>query len=136
MPLKSYVLSKEKIVFLIETKVTIVLNKITQITAAKLCFAIFLMKMLISATPVFVDVLDRGTILQVVLQLEIENNAKGSNIYEDLHEATSKFFNASASDYLFSFAQQEISGKQKHYLNNEKLIQAFNPSVPTPPPNC
>ena len=121
---------------MIETKVTIVLNKITQITAAKLCFAIFLMKMLISATPMFVDVLDKGTILQVVLQLEIENNSKGSGVCEDLHETTSKFFNSSTSDYLFFCSLAENSGKQKHYLKNEKLIQAFHPSVPTPPPNC
>lgn len=121
---------------MVETTIKDVLNKIAQITAAKLCFAIFLMKMIISATPMFVDVLDKGTILQVVLQLEIENTSKASTACEDVHETGSKFFSASSSDYLFFCPLMENSGKQQHYLRNEKLIQAFHPSVPTPPPNC
>jgi len=107
-----------------------------QIIAAKICFAIFFVKMLISATPIFVDVLDQGTILQVVLQLEIENTAKGNNPTEDLHETGSKFFSNETSDYLTFCPIAENQGKQKHYLKNEKLIYAFHPSVPTPPPNC
>ncbi|WP_052072339.1 hypothetical protein [Sphingobacterium deserti] len=93
------------------------------------------MKMLITATPMFVDVLDKGTILQVVLQLEIENTSKGNSACEDLHETASKFFNASAFDHLFFYSSVKETGRQKHYLKNEKLIQAFHPSVPTPPPN-
>ena len=111
------------------------LNRITHIMAAKICFAIFLMKMLISATPMFVDVLDKGTILQVVLQLEIENTAKANNLCEDIHETGSKYFSSNTSDYLFFCSLVENSGKQTHYLKNERLIQAFHPSVPTPPPN-
>ncbi|HLS93964.1 hypothetical protein [Sphingobacterium allocomposti] len=112
------------------------LNKITQIAAAKLCFAIFVVKMLISATPMFVDVLDKGTVLQVVLQVEIENTAKGNSPAEDLHEAGSKFFSTTSSDYLSFCPVVENLGKQAHYLKNERLIQAYHPSVPTPPPNC
>lgn len=112
------------------------LTKITHIVAAKVCFAIFVMKMLISATPMFVDVLDKGTILQVVLQLEIENTANGNSVCEDIHETSAKYFNTALSDYLFFCSLAENSGKQTHYLKNERLIQAFHPSVPTPPPNC
>lgn len=112
------------------------LRNITHITAAKICFAIFLMKMLIAATPIFVDTLDKGTILQVVLQLEIENTAKGNNLCEDIHETGSKYFNANNSDYHFFFPLVENTGKQVHYLKNERLIKAFHPTVPTPPPNC
>ncbi len=120
---------------MIETKVIIVLNKITHMTAAKCCLIVFFFKMLIAATPMFVNVLDQGTVLQVVLQLEIENTAKGNNACEDLHESNSKFFNTVVSDYLFFYPLVENSGKQKHYLKNEKLIQAFHSRVPTPPPN-
>lgn len=92
--------------------------------------------MLIAATPVFVNVLDRGTVLQVVLQLEIENTSKAGSFGEDLHESNSKFFNTMMSDHLFFYPLVENNGKQKHYLKNEKLIQAFHANVPTPPPNA
>lgn len=109
-------------------------NKITKVVAAKLCFFIFMMKMLISATPVFVDVLDKGTILQVVLQLEIESTSKGNNALEDLHETSVKLF-TSTSDFLFFCPVVENLGKQVRYLKDDRLRQAFHPSVPTPPPN-
>lgn len=107
----------------------------TRILAAKLCFGIFMMKMLISATPIFVDVLDKGTVLQIVLQLEIENTASGNNPAEDLHEVGGKLF-TTTSDYLSFCPVVENLGKQIRYLKNERLISAFHPSVPTPPPNC
>lgn len=105
--------------------------------AAKICFAVFVIKMMISATPIFVDVLDQGTILQVVLQLEIENTAKGNNPSEDLHEAGSKFFSSTlGSDFEPFIPLVDNSARERHYLKNEKLFQVFHPSVPTPPPNC
>lgn len=92
--------------------------------------------MLISATPIFVDVLDKGTVLQVVLQLEIENTAKGNNPSEDLHEAGSKFFSNSSTHHYAFHPSLENTAKERHYLLNEKLFAAFHPAVPTPPPNC
>lgn len=111
------------------------ITKATRILAAKLCFAIFMIKMLISATPMFVDILDKGTILQVVLQLEIENTAKGNNASEDLHEGGVKLF-TTTSDYLSFCPIIENLGKEKRYLKNERLLSLFHPSVPPPPPNC
>ncbi|WP_243403346.1 hypothetical protein [Sphingobacterium haloxyli] len=110
------------------------ITKTTKILAAKLCFAIFMTKMLISATPMFVNILDQGTILQVVLQLEIENAAKGNNASEDLHEASAKLF-TTTSDYLSFCPVIENLGKEKRYLKNEGLFSVFHPSVPPPPPN-
>lgn len=110
------------------------ITKKTRILASKLCFAIFMTKMLISATPMFVNVLDQGTILQVVLQLEIENTAKGNNTSEDLHETGMKLF-TTTSDYLSFCPIIENLGKEKHYLKNEGLFSVFHPSVPPPPPN-
>ena len=101
---------------------------IIRVVAAKICFAIFMTKMLISATPMFLNVLDSGTILQVVLQLEIEN-AKGNNPSEDLHEAGIKLF-TTTSDYLLFCPFMENLGKEKRYLKNERLFSVFHPSVP------
>lgn len=109
-------------------------NKAKRIIAAKLCFFVFFSKMLISATPIFHNVLDQGTVLQVVLQLEIELGAKNAN-NEDLHEHSIKVFKPDAIDLSFNPAI-ENSGKQRNYLKNEKSICSFHPRVPTPPPNC
>lgn len=108
-------------------------NKI-RIFAATLCAFIFFVKMSISVTPIFSNILDKNTIFQVVLQLEIENN---NGAHGDLQEISSKFFNTKSEEPFFlNETVVENNGKQKHYLKNEKSIQAFHPTVPTPPPNC
>ena len=107
-----------------------------RIVAAKLCFFVFFMKMLISATPMFVNVLDKGTILQVVLQIEVENNINNSSSSEDLHEHGIKIFQPDSIDFMALNPSVEDIGKQKNYLRNEKSICSYHPSVPTPPPNC
>ncbi|WP_205967153.1 hypothetical protein [Parapedobacter sp. SGR-10] len=112
-------------------------NKAQRIISAKICFLVFVSKMLISATPMFVNVLDKGTILQVVMQLEIEltsNNNTTNN--EDLHEHGVKIFKPDAIDYLGFNPTVENNAKTRNYLKNEKSICSFHPSVPTPPPNC
>lgn len=110
-------------------------NKTKRIIAAKLCFFVFFTKMLISSTPMFVNVLDQGTVLQVVMQLEIELGAKTTNTNnEDLHEHGVKIFKPDAIDLSFN-PRVENSGKQRSYLRNEKSICSFHPRVPTPPPN-
>ncbi len=112
-------------------------TKAYRILAAKLCFFIFFTKMLISITPMFVDVLDKGTVLQVVMQLEIENTAKGTNSNnEDLHETGIKIFRPGDIDFMLFNPTVENSAGIKHYLKNEKSICAYHASVPTPPPNC
>ena len=111
-------------------------GKTKRILAAKLCFFVFFSKMLISATPMFIDVLDQGTILRVVMQLEIElgvKNNKSNN--EDLHEHGVKIFKPDALDLSFNPTIYSTS-KQKNYLRNEKSICSYHPRVPTPPPNC
>ncbi len=116
---------------------TRLITKSYRIIAAKVCFLVFFTKMLISITPMFVDVLDKGTVLQIVMQLEIENTAKGANSNnEDIHETGIKIFKPDHIDYLSFNPTIENSGRIKHYLRNEKTICAFHPAVPTPPPNC
>lgn len=108
-----------------------------RIKSAKICFLIFALKMLMSATPMFIDVLDPGTVLQIVMQLEIENTAKGTNTNnEDLHESAIKIFKPDSIDYLSFNPTVENSGRIKHYLKNDRCFSPFSPTVPTPPPNC
>src|SRR5690606_17125036 len=109
-----------------------------RIIAAKICFLVFVSKMLISATPMFVDVLDKGTVLQVVMQLEIEllSNNTNSTTNEDLHEHGVKIFKPDSIDYIGFNPTTENSAKTRNYLKNEKDICSFHPTVPTPPPNC
>lgn len=109
-------------------------NNAQRVVAAKVCFFVFFMKMMISATPMFIDVLDKGTILQVVMQLEIELGSNPNN--EDLHEHGVKIFKPDAIDYLSFNPTIESNGQLKRYEKNDKLICSFHPEVPTPPPNC
>ncbi|MDR2283714.1 MAG: hypothetical protein LBE37_10915 [Sphingobacterium sp.] len=119
------------------TKSISLFSKAQRIIAAKVCFFVFFTKMLISASPMFMDVLDKGTILQVVMQLEVELTSKGANSNnEDLHEHGVKIFKPDAIDYLTFNPSVENNGKQRNYLRNEKGICSYHPSVPTPPPNC
>lgn len=112
-------------------------NKAQRIISAKICFLVFVSKMLISATPMFVDILDKGTVLQVVMQLEIElTSSNNTTNNEDLHEHGVKIFKPDAIDYLGFNPTVENNAKTRNYLKNEKSICSFHPSVPTPPPNC
>lgn len=111
-------------------------NKAQRIVAAKICFFVFITKMLISATPMFVNVLDKGTILQVVLQLEIELGTNSNANNEDLHEHGVKIFKPDAIKYIGFNPTVENNGKSIGYEKNEKSICHFHPEVPTPPPNC
>lgn len=111
-------------------------NKAQRIIAAKICFFVFFTKMLISATPMFVNVLDKGTILQVVLQLEIELGSNNNANNEDLHEHGIKIFKPDCLNYFGFYPTIENSAKAKNYQKNERTICSYHPEVPTPPPNC
>jgi len=93
--------------------------------------------MLISATPIFSNIIDGVTILRVVMQLEIETTAKNTNtMNEDLHEGGKKLFNSTDQDHAH-FAHLAIEeSKKNRYLKNDKDIYSFHLEVPHPPPNC
>lgn len=111
-------------------------DKTKRIIASKLCFFVFFSKMLISTTPMFIDILDKGTILQIVMQVELELQAKNTSTNnEDLHEHGVKVFKPDAMNLAFNPTVESIS-QQKNYLKNEKSICSFHPEVPTPPPNA
>ncbi|MGJ1433459.1 hypothetical protein ACR79M_18150 [Sphingobacterium spiritivorum] len=103
--------------------------------SALICFFIFFTKMMISATPIFSSSVDKDHILQVVLQIEIENNAKAPSQAEDHQDSGSKYFSGTADITTFSCPETVVKNNEFH-LWDEKHICAFHPSVPTPPPNC
>lgn len=111
-------------------------SKAQRKAAAIICFFIFMIKMLISASPMFVDVLDKGTVLQVVMQLEIELGSNTNSNNEDLHEHGVKIFKPDAIDFISYNPLLEDLVKIRRIEKNDKLIHSFHPEVPTPPPNC
>lgn len=113
-----------------------IFNTIQRKISAKICFFVFFTKMLISASPIFINVIDKGTILQVLMQLEIETNTSSNSINEDLHEHGVKIFKPDAIDFFSFNPTVENNGKSRNYKKNEKEICSYHPSVPTPPPNC
>ena len=92
---------------------------------------IFLAKMIISIAPLIINFSDNEQIRAVILQLEIENNAKeADNSKEKVGKAfydtsDSPFFASSSLIHFFLMLPVE-----KH-----SDIESFYPSVPTPPPN-
>lgn len=110
-------------------------TKIKRVLYAKLFFAIFFAKMVISTAPIFTHGFDRETLLQVVLQLEIENNKGGKSGSGD------QWKDIFAKDYtrstmLFNLRPPtDITAEASIIVNDARHFQAFYPSVPTPPPN-
>ena len=70
---------------------------ITRKIYAKLFFAIFFAKMVISTAPIFVHDFDREALLQVVLQLEIENNNGKSGLGDQAKDTFAKGYFKSAN---------------------------------------
>lgn len=103
-------------------------------TYAKLFFAIFFVKMLISATPIFFHNFDRDALLQVVLQLEIENNNGKSGLGDQAKDIFTKYYTKDVT-FLYSALPSHYLKHTNFIADEERHIQAFYPSVPTPPPN-
>jgi len=101
---------------------------------AKLFFAIFFVKMLISATPIFFHNFDREALLQVVLQLEIENNNGKSGLGDQVKDVFTKFYTKDLA-FLHSTLPSHYLKHTNFIADDERHIPAFYPSVPTPPPN-
>lgn len=102
---------------------------------AKLFFAIFFVKMLISATPIFFHDFDREALLQVVLQLEIENNNGKSGLGDQAKDIFAKYYSKDLT-FLYSTLPSRYLKHNNFIADDKRHIPAFYPSVPTPPPNC
>ncbi|MFA6945729.1 MAG: hypothetical protein WC220_07465 [Pedobacter sp.] len=95
---------------------------------------IFFAKMVISIVPVIANHIDSKIVNAVIMQLEIEShNSKGADQMKDSltkGEWLSGF-------YKFNFCRpHSIIATNKYIAMLDYQIQAFYPTVPTPPPNC
>ena len=92
---------------------------------------IFFAKMVITIAPFIIKQFDRATVNAVIMQLEIENNGKGSDISKELvKEYLAAVHNCDflrPVQFIIStpFSDDDIAHFRTYY-----------PSVPTPPPNC
>lgn len=101
---------------------------------AKLFFSIFFVKILISCSPFFFNHIDKETIIQVVLQLEIENNNGKSNGGEQAKDFAKEY--PKPATHLSYLPPLELFDTTSVILDDRRHIPAFYPSVPTPPPNA
>ena len=102
---------------------------ITRKIYAKLFFAIFFAKMVISTAPILIHNFDKDALLQIVLQLEIENN----NGKSGLDIFAKGYFGLALGISLQPPANFII--ERNLVKSDARHIRAFYPSVPTPPPN-
>ncbi len=90
--------------------------------------------MVISVAPLIAIHLDSGVVNAVIMQLEIENHStKGTDsAKETLNKGE---WLTGLSKFKFCTPQVDVASSQHIFLRHHP-IQAFYPSVPTPPPNC
>lgn len=90
--------------------------------------------MIISIAPMIAIHLDSGMVNAVIMQLEIENqSAKGTDPAKEMLNKGEWL--TGLSKFKFCSPQIDLASSQHVFLRNYP-IQAFYPSVPTPPPNC
>ena len=90
--------------------------------------------MIISVAPMITIQLDSEIVNAVIMQLEIENHStKGVDQAKD--SLNKGEWLSSLSKFKFCNPQIDIVSKL-YILLRDTSLQAFYPSVPTPPPNC
>jgi len=95
---------------------------------------IFFAKMVISVAPLVAVHMDSEVVNAVIMQLEIENHSsKGADQAKD--SLNKGEWLTGFSKFKFCSPQIDVALNQYTLLRNYP-IQAFYPSVPTPPPNC
>ena len=95
---------------------------------------VFFAKMVISVAPMVTIHMDSEVVNAVIMQLEIENHStKGSDQAKD--SLNKGEWLSGLSKFKFCSPQVDIISKLNTLLRDYP-IQAFYPSVPTPPPNC
>lgn len=94
--------------------------------------SIFSVKMLISATPIFVCI-DKDTMKSVIMQLEQEHPSDG-DVKDSLKLIDSKLIHQYAYDAYIPVLQD--FGVKNCYIDHfKRYVNSFYPSIPTPPPN-
>jgi hypothetical protein len=97
--------------------------------------AVFTVKMGLSIAPL-VFTIDKETVNAVIMQLELESQAKDAN---DSVKDMNKFVKKGADllhDYQFHLNPLSTDCNLRFYTKARPYINSFYPSVLTPPPNC
>lgn len=100
-----------------------------KVAFARLFLFIFFLKMVITITPILVEFLDKSTVAQVVLQIEIES-------ISGLDDSNEDFLQLFMPDMDGTISVIEGLDRMLSNIANENKIYGFHSSVPTPPPNC
>ena len=96
-----------------------------------LFLAIFTIKMVISVAPLILSHCDKKTVNAVIMQLEIENNAKTNDVKET---SVKEYF--TLSNFGFALLHPiQLTLTSMISVDHDKHVQAFYPPVATPPPN-
>jgi len=95
---------------------------------------IFFAKMVISIAPLIATHFDSKVVNAVIMQLEIETHSSGST--DQAKDSLTKGEWLSGI-FKFNFEQpHRVIAINKYLAMQDFHIEAFYPSVPTPPPNC
>ncbi len=97
-----------------------------------LFLGIFMMKMLISATPLFLSWTDRSALNAVIMQLEIEDSAEKSA--EKVKTSVAKDYCSDILSFTFLSPMQHLEDVSLP-VHDDEHVTTFYPAVPTPPPN-
>lgn len=95
---------------------------------------IFFAKMVISIAPLIATHFDSKVVNAVIMQLEIETHSSTSTDHAKDSLTKGEWL---SGIFKFNFEQPQTLIAIKRYLAMQDFhIEAFYPSVPTPPPNC
>jgi hypothetical protein len=97
-----------------------------------LFLSIFLTKMMIFVLPFIISHFDKQAVNAVIMQVEIEGDAKSNDLKES---PVKEFFTLSNFGYTANHSTQLILPSMLS-VDHDKHVQAFYPVVPTPPPDC
>lgn len=94
---------------------------------------IFFCKMLISVMPLIAGSFDSKAVNAVIMQLEIEHDSE-KDVSEKIKEASLK------GEWFSSFGEFNFTAPSRflysrYFLFDDKAVQPFYPTVPTPPPS-
>jgi hypothetical protein len=92
---------------------------------------VFFLKMLLTIAPLIAAQFDKQQINAVIMQLEIESNAKSNDVKES---SAKEYFTLNC--FKFSLLHPtRFMLPEMISVDHGKHVRAFYPSVPTPPPN-
>lgn len=106
-------------------------KEVSSILFSVLFLSIFTIKMVLSVAPLIMAHFDKQAVNAVIMQLEIEHNAKSNDVKES---TVKEYFTLSNFGITLSHPIQ-LTLSSMISSDHDKHVRAFYPPVPTPPPN-